>query len=168
MIKYNNLFPTMKYNGVLISDISHRFTLSPTLSSLVSKYHNIQIAEFSTPESISLRFYGTTDYWWLVLAINNIIDPLYDWLMSEDEVIRYCELKYGDDINEHHHYEDEEFNKYEADSIEMDRTPITNMEWELHLNDKKRRINIIGEKYLPIIENELNNMIKKYNPNIQE
>jgi hypothetical protein len=158
----------MIYNGMVISDISHRFTLVPTLSALTSRYYNVSITEGSTPESVSLGVYGTTDYWWLILAINNIIDPFYDWLMSEEEIIEYCNLTYGDSINEYHHWEDAEYNRYTSDSPEMDRTPITNLEWEIYLNDKKRRINVIAPKYLPQIESELKRVVKTYKTSSQE
>jgi|LWDU01.1.fsa_nt_gi hypothetical protein len=166
MIKYNKIYPKFTYNGVLISDISHRFTIQPTLITLAGQYYNISISENSTPESVSMRVYGTTDYWWLILAINNVIDPFYDWLMSDEEVTKYCILSY-DDINSYHHYEDSDFNMYDTDSPEADRTPITNLEWEIHLNDKKRRINVIASKYLPIIESELTNITKQYKPSAQ-
>lgn len=162
------MMPKMTYNGVSIVDISHRFSLNFSLKEVTTHYTEIQLFEGDTPESVSMRYYGTQDYWWLVLVVNNIIDPLYDWLMSDDEIYNYCKLLYGDEINAYHHYEDSDFNIYESQNTQENLMPVTNLEWHEHLNEKKRRINIIHSKFLPHIEKKLSEMIKNFKPQFQE
>lgn len=50
-------------------------------------YYTIKNGE--TPEIISYNYYGTTDYWWIILLYNNIFDPFYDWPLSETDLEQY-------------------------------------------------------------------------------
>ncbi len=124
----------MEYNGVSIADITVNFRLTKLTDNLSNFYTNIDIAEGTTPELVSLQVYGTTDYWWLVLLANDVIDPFYDWLMRESEVEAYANKLY-DNVNDIHHWED--------------------VEWEIHKNDKKRRISLIRAGDIPRVEEEL-------------
>lgn len=256
MIDYNKIIPKLEYNGVLISDISHRFMLSPKIAELSSEYTNVLISENETPERLSLRMYGTQDYWWLILATNHIIDPFYEWLMTEEEVTSYAEKLHGvDGKNDVKHYEDAEYNIYSEswgngsptpfmeshlfeeltrdefsieynyvkqgipywsyipdpsltidghctiDTVIVDDTnpasesistcvqhggtwdydneiekrwitfnlkPVTHIEWMMHLNDEKRRVNIVQKKHLPELESEFKKMFKGMKQQYQE
>ena len=154
MAKFYDMLPKFEYNGVLMTDITKNFKMIDLTEQLSNAYLSIDIEDGSTPESVSLDAYGSTDYWWLVLLANGVIDPFYDWLMSESEVYSYCEKMY-DDINGIHHWEDTEFIIYQTDSPEMNRTPITNLEHTIHENDKKRRISLIRADDIGKIEKEL-------------
>lgn len=159
MIKYQSLLPKLEYKGMTLADISHRFSLYDNVHKLSTDYLKINIVDSDTPERLSLKVYGTQDYWWLICAANNVVDPFYDWLMTDDEIIMYCEKVYGDDgMNDIHHYEDDEFNVYEFDASDLN--PITNLEHHIHENDKKRRVNIVKPEFLGQLETELNLYIK--------
>ena len=256
MIDYSKLMPKLEYNGVLITDISHRFKLSPVVQELASEYYNVTIEADETPESLSLKVYGQQDYWWLILVANNIIDPFYDWLMTDEEVVAYAEKLHGVDGKNHvMHYEDENYVKYSSDwgdspptpfmephlfeeltrdeyylkynyikqdipywsyipnpSLTIDGhctingvvspstdvssesiafcgraggvweydnelekrwitynlKPVTHIEWMLHLNDEKRRVNIIKPEHLPALEGEFRKMFKGMKQQYQE
>ena len=144
----------MEYNGVSIADITINFRLTKLTDNLSNFYTNIDIAEGITPELVSLQVYGTTDYWWLVLLANDVIDPFYDWLMRESEVEAYANKLY-DNVNDIHHWEDVEYNEYNENNVDETLTPVTNIEWEIHKNDKKRRISLIRAGDIPRVEEEL-------------
>jgi hypothetical protein len=156
---YGNLIPKLEYNGVSISDITHRFVMSEGLTKYKDSYYKMQIQQDQTPEVVSYVLYGTSDYWWVICAINNIIDPFYDWVMRETEVYAYAEKLY-DDINGIHHYEDEEFKVYENNNAEQTLEPITNLEWEIYKNDKKLRINTIKPEHINLVFKELRDRLK--------
>jgi len=50
-------------------------------------YYTVKNGE--TPEIISYNYYGTVDYWWMVLLYNNIFDPLYEWPVSDTDLEQY-------------------------------------------------------------------------------
>lgn len=43
-----------------------------------------------TPEGLSFNLYGTSRYWFLLLLINKIQDPFYDWILTDEECYEYA------------------------------------------------------------------------------
>lgn len=58
-------------------------------------YEEYEVLHGETPEEVSYRFYGTTDYSWAVLMFNNIVDPRFQWPVSEESLYKIVEDKYG-------------------------------------------------------------------------
>jgi len=48
------------------------------------------LSDYLTPEELSARMYGSNRYWFLLLMINEIIDPFFDWVLSNDSLIEYA------------------------------------------------------------------------------
>ena len=42
-------------------------------------YYEYQIKDGDTPENVAHRYYGSVDFHWVLLLMNEIIDPQYDW-----------------------------------------------------------------------------------------
>lgn len=64
---------------------------------IASTRYTIQTGE--TPEIISNKRYGSTDWYWTILILNNIIDMNNDWPVSDYELDLAIEKKYGADQN---------------------------------------------------------------------
>jgi hypothetical protein len=159
MKKYTELLPKLDYNGVLVTDITRRFAISDGVKEFKDEYYKTQIKQHQTPEVVSSVLYGTPDYWWVICAINDVYDPFYDWVMSDNEVYAYTEKKY-DDINGIHHFQDAEYNVYENNNAESTLEPITNIEYEMYQNDLKLRINTIKPKNIKRVVKEMRDRLK--------
>jgi hypothetical protein len=157
--KYTQMLPKLTYNGVTIADITHRIDMLKSVQDFESLYYTIKIEETMTPERVAEVAYGNQDYWWIVCTVNKVIDPFYDWVKTEAEVYRYVELAYDDKYGIHH-YEDQEYNQYETDSPENDRVPITNLDWEIYENDKKRSILLVKPENINDIVKEFEKWMK--------
>ena len=96
MPKYTQTLPKLTYNGVTISDITHRIDMLKSVRKYSALYYTVRIAEDVTPEIMAERYYGNQDYWWIVCTINKVIDPLYDWVKRETEVYAYVDKLYDD------------------------------------------------------------------------
>ena len=167
MAKYTKILPQVTYNGVSIADITHRLDMLKTVEKYATMYYSVTIDETATPEKVAEKYYGNQDYWWIVCAINRIIDPFYDWVMREPEVYAYCAKLY-DDPDEIHHWEDAGFIQYEEQSVQEDRVPVTNIEWKLHLNDQKRQIMLLKSSYVPRIVDEFSKWMRNSKQQVQE
>ena len=44
------------------------------------------IQDNDTPEDIAKKFYGSVEYWWIVLISNNIKQPFTEWLLTETQL----------------------------------------------------------------------------------
>ena len=57
-------------------------------------YYTYDIQEGDTPEMIAEKFYGDAERHWIVLLLNDIMDPFYDWPLSYRNFTKFIESKY--------------------------------------------------------------------------
>lgn len=146
-------YPIISYNGDIITDISRRFIIK-NIETDYSRdiYFEYIIKNWKSPENIAYDFYGSCDYIWLVLVINNIVDPVKDWLLQDSEVKSLIIEKYGmENIYSPHHYEK---NGIIYDHYESGSKLVTNYEYEVDLNEKKRKIKLIYPELVSTMESE--------------
>lgn len=90
-------YPQITYNfgnkSVTLVDIFKNVSFVDTNNDLAFDDYFIQDGE--TAEDVSLKFYGTTSYAWLVLLVNNKIDIKKDWFISTEEYLLYKENTLG-------------------------------------------------------------------------
>jgi hypothetical protein len=125
-------------------------------------FQKYQLQSGELPESLSNKLYGTTDYFWTILVINNIVNPFLDWPLSDNQVELLTTKKYGAgneyDIN---HYEwtgtDSHLAGLPLDAIDTASAiagtlpglsslyiSYTNLAWEIVQNMKKKAIIVIN------------------------
>lgn len=145
---YFEMFPSMLYtldNGVsaqVIQDILRRVQLSDELKSNGSFFDLYDVKDGETPEMVASRWYGNPQYHWIILLANEIIDPRFDWPMSQVNLIEYCKDKYtSSNIYLTHHYVDAD--GYEVNMNATGATPVSNFQYEDEINESKRRIKIL-------------------------
>ena len=83
----------------VVKDIFKRAILSKEFQNNNSYFELYEILGSETPEQLSFRFYGTQDLHWLILLTNNIVDPRFEWPLSQDNLIKQTEAKYGSERN---------------------------------------------------------------------
>lgn len=143
----------------LITDITRRITLSEEIKNLTGIYDQYDIREGDTPEKLADRLYGDSNYHWIILHVNEIIDPRFDWPLTQYDLEQYVISKYApNNIYATHHWED--VNGNWVNNTYPFATPISYFQHEDKLNEEKRRIKVLKPKYLDIIETEFDNKIK--------
>ena len=157
-----NVYPVINYDGESILDISKRFAIK-NIDTEKSKdiYFWHIIKNWKSPENIAYDFYGSCDYIWVILALNNIVNPITDWLMAEDELKMYIEEKYGRQMYDIHHYEQNGL-LYREKPLDSNGkiVTITNYEYEVLENEKKRAIKVLYPHMLSTIEHEVKALFK--------
>lgn len=128
-------------------------------------YKDYFVQADSTPESISNEVYKTVKYWWVIMIVNNMVNPFYDLPMSHDILVEYCKVRYGSPDVIHHFY-DETINRY-CDDVDTERylkmheanqglpvyiRPVTVLENEIELNNKRARIKIVNPQFVSVFE----------------
>lgn len=89
-----------------IQDIFKRVTLTYSTKTKRSSYNLYDVVDGETPEIVSHKFYNSTMYHWIILHANEILDPRFDWVMTQVDLIKYVKLKYGEEnMYKIHHYE---------------------------------------------------------------
>ena len=124
------------------------------------------VTDGQTPELVSQHVYGSTQYHWIILLANEIIDVQREWPKSQEELTLYVKDKYGaNNSSDIHHY------VLTADkSIVVDwdaakasdgtYTALTNLQYEEEVNDKKRQIKVLNPLFLSAVTKQFKQLIK--------
>ena len=101
MAKYFRHFPKTFYTpsddspGLdSVTNIISRFTIEPTLLENTNIFYPYDVQDTDTPEIIADKIYGNSERHWIVLAVNQIVDPQWDWPLNQDTFIKYVNDKY--------------------------------------------------------------------------
>ncbi len=84
-------------NGVNVKTLNPlvRHKLSNLLGFRAGTYYTYTVQDHQTPQFIADRYYGDVTLDWIILLANNIIDPQYDWPLSQLDLIEFIKNKYG-------------------------------------------------------------------------
>ena len=110
---------------------------------------------------------------WLIYLTNDIIDPMFDWPLSQITLEKYIAKKYGSistaqaTVHEYRKILNKQSVLFDGTIIpkrtlvidettyntlsEPDRESVSKYTYETELNDDKRQIKLISEKFLPEI-----------------
>lgn len=58
-------------------------------------YYVHRIKDGETPEGLAYKIYGNSERHWIILLMNEIIDPLYDWPLNYESFNKYIISKYN-------------------------------------------------------------------------
>ena len=162
-----------KYRNV--TNIMKRISFKPSVIEDISDYYPYRVKDGERPDIIAHQRYGTVAYAYLIMLINNIYDPLFDWPLSSQQFEKYLTNKYGSvtaAIGETKYYyqtiraevartgtsERIPAVKFIVDQTTYDalgtgdRSTQTAYEWEDELNDNKRDIKLINAEFIQDID----------------
>ena len=102
MANYFYNFPTTFYinsddNSDLdvVTDITKRVAFEEEFKKNSAAYIKFVVTDEDTPEIIAFKFYDDVEKHWIVLMMNDIIDPQFDWPMKERDLIKFINNKYS-------------------------------------------------------------------------
>ena len=102
MAKYFKYFQKVPYyqqiddkSFQIVTNLITRFSLEETFKNNTSVYNEYAIRDGETPEHLAKRFYGEQERHWIILMMNNIVDPFYDWPLEHKSFINYVTNKYA-------------------------------------------------------------------------
>ena len=111
-------------------------------------YYEYQVRDGETPENLSANIYGKSEYHWVFLIVNEIIDPRWDWPMTASTLLRYVQNKYGAGQElATHHYENEDGDVVHVNYAGI-KYSITNYDYEDQLNEQRRNIKVLKPRFL--------------------
>ena len=155
---YFSKFPPLLYSldlgktHTLITDFLRRVDFIKTFIENAAVYELYDIKDGETPDILADRLYGNSTYHWIIMLANDIVDPVLDWPMTQNELLKFCLQKYGEtNIYLVHHYEDS-FGMVVNQSPEA--YPVSNFQYESNLNEAKRQIKIIRKELIADVARE--------------
>ena len=136
------------------------------------------------PDNVAFKAYGDSNLDWLILASNNIVNIQTEWPLTQYNYDVYLLDKYGtyDKLNDAHHHETLEIKdsrgvtllkaglrvpsdfsfKYSDNNNAFSANPVkevTNLEYENEIQDQRRNIWILKDRYINIALDDLENIM---------
>ena len=159
---------------IVVKNIFKRAKLRTDLDQAITGFNYYTIKEGMRPDMIAQELYDNPELDWVVLISNNITNIRNEWPLSHNDLQEYMLDKYGSEANVAgvHHYETrkivDEYNRVVIPAgLEVDAnfsfkyknysnsivtvnpvSAITNYQYEVKLNDEKRRIRVLKPAYL--------------------
>ena len=174
MPKYFNTFPKRLYDldnsgrPKIVTDIFRRMKVRDNIKDNMALFASYDVPSGETPESLSYKHFGSTDYFWVICLMNNVQDRFYDWPLTDQAFEEYVKEKYGDPNGIHHYeYSQEsgdttkiiELPNDSATTIPAGATTITNYLYEERIQENNRRIRLIQPRFIDGIKKEFKNLM---------
>ena len=160
---YFNSFPSIPYDSVVdynfkeVKNLLRRVAVRAKVKTNALMYDTYDVKEGETPEMIADKLYDDPELHWVVLMVNDITDRYHDWPMDSGQFQDYLNDKYSD-INATHHYEiaqssgDTSVKIWIENDIDTSAysgaTIVTNYEYELEEQDRKRKIRLLDPRFI--------------------
>lgn len=230
MGRYFDYFPLIPYdiaqerysNFQNVTDILFRMRVVREMLVNISSYYPYIIKDGDRPDTLAEKVYRNSEAHWIILYANDMVDPQYDWPLTNKDFIKYIADKYGSTANAKttiHHYdmvikrENTDLNvidihRYQINEANLTsnlasslaNTPydtynslaftqsvdtynidgrtvvetinaesVTNWDYEVQVNDNKRKIRIIKPDYYPVIMDNFQKLTyNSANPNLRK
>ena len=193
---YFRELPNLEYQSFLSDTISsqsylkvknlfRRNKLRDDLQSNFTVFDKYEIMEGARPDTVAEELFGDSELDWVVLITAGIINVRDEWPLSNQELYKFTENKYGfENINNIHHYEtkevkdsrnrlilpkgkvvDSNFTIPKPDTSNEETVTlnpvigISNWEYETIKNEKKRSIYILRRMYLQQFLNDMRDIM---------
>lgn len=89
-------YTTIKSNNkdIVVKNLVTRATLLESLQRNIELFYDYSIQEGDTPETVAYKYYGDQYRYWIVLHANQIMNPQWDWPLTNQQFDDYLESKY--------------------------------------------------------------------------
>jgi hypothetical protein len=211
MANYFSKFPKVYHSfdgfnsSQFITNLLTRFTFEQSFKTNTAAFYEYDVREGDTPEIVASKIYSSPERHWIVLLMNEIVDPQFDWPLQYETLTRFIDAKYIDNAvsntagqgilwskaNIHSYYRVEKqrlpdgsisLQKYEVDANTYANTTIslnnsvtlsdnavvifdttketqTYYDYELSVNESKRRIKLLKPELVEALEEELGRLL---------
>jgi hypothetical protein len=162
-MQFFRYFPTIPYTFVnadgtftvfTTSQITAHVKILQALQQNLTVFYDYIIADGQRPDSVAQAVYGSVNYTWVILLINNIF-TLFDWPLTQDEFSNYITEAYGSLAAAQAISIYSTVSGVRVDDITYGLLPgpqqgaiMTAYDNELALNEAKRRIKVIPAAFV--------------------
>jgi hypothetical protein len=165
-------------NYLRVKNLFRRNKLRDDLQNTFTIFDKYEIVEGARPDTVAEEFYGSAELDWVVLMTANITRVRDQWPLSNRDLYRYAENKYGvTGLSSVHHYEttevkdslnrlilpagkvvDGDFTIPNPSNTATTLNPVINInnyEYEVRKNNEKSSIYILKPSYLQQFLNDM-------------
>jgi len=171
---------------VKVKNLFRRNKLRDDLQNVFTIFNKYEIMEGARPDTVAEEIYGDDQLDWVVLLTAGIINVRDEWPLSDREIYDFVESKYGlANINSNHHYETKEIKDsmgrlilpsgqvvdsnfsvtysengtYVTPTSSNTISGVSNYEYEVLKNNRKRSIFVLRSQYLQQFLNDMRDIM---------
>jgi hypothetical protein len=187
-ISYPSLLPSINKieDRITVKNIFKRSKLRSDIDQVITAFNYYYIEQGMRPDMVAQEIYDDSELDWVILTSNNITNIRDQWPLEHNDLHEYMLDKYGseENINGIHHYETrkivDEYNRVVIPAgLEVDVnfsfkyknysnsivtvnpvSAITNYQYEVKLNDEKRRIKVLKPQFVSLFLSDHKNIMK--------
>ncbi len=142
-----NNYPVIEYDlNKFIRDYYFRVVFYDNyVKNNIMNFHLYNLQHGDTPEGLSMQFFGSDQFWYMILLVNNIEDPFYDWNLSDEECMNYAKK-----------YVSEQYSSL----VDDEKQDMINETYTRIINSKRTQIYVPNENIIGFLHDEFIKMIK--------
>ena len=170
---------------ITVKNLFKRGALEQDILQDLSLHTKYKIQGDDRPDNVAFDYYESSELDWLVLTCNNIVNLQNEWPMLQNDFDRFLLDKYEtyENLDSTHHYETKEIKnslgvvivpeKLQCESdysityfdsntqrevtvLSADcTTEVTNYTYEERIEDKKRNIYVLKQRYIGVIQDDM-------------
>ena len=187
-ISYPSLLPSINKieDRITVKNIFKRSKLRSDIDQVITAFNYYYIEQGMRPDMVAQEIYDDSELDWVILTANNITNIRDQWPLEHNDLHEYMLDKYGSEANISgiHHYETrkivDEYNRVVIPAgLEVDVnfsfkyknysnsivtvnpvSAITNYQYEVKLNDEKRRIKVLKPQFISLFLSDHKNIMK--------
>jgi len=88
-------FPTISYNDTFAKNILARVNFNDVSRKNIIQYYSYTMSQYERVDNLAFDYYDDSDFAWLVMLANQVVDPYYDLNISDDDFNSLISTKYG-------------------------------------------------------------------------
>lgn len=93
--KYFTKFPLLSYANTTCRDLTKRVTINAEVRTNTDLYYPVEIGAGFRADELAEAYYEDEEMDWMVYLMNKIVDPYYEWYISEINFNDFIIEKYG-------------------------------------------------------------------------
>ena len=143
---YFKELPTLRYPSFLsdknssldyvdAKNLFRRVKLREDIQNILTLFDKYEIPEGFRPENVAEDLYGSDQLDWVVIVCAGIVNIRDEWPLSNNDLYEFSVVKYGDNLNDVHHFETKEV-KDSKNRVVLEKGKIVNQDFKLFYYDE--------------------------------
>ncbi len=143
---YFKELPTLRYPSFLsdknssldyvdAKNLFRRVKLREDIQNVLTLFDKYEIPEGFRPENVAEDLYGSDQLDWVVIVCAGIVNIRDEWPLSNNDLYEFSVVKYGDNLNDVHHFETKEV-KDSKNRVVLEKGKIVNQDFKLFYYDE--------------------------------
>lgn len=95
MAGYFNFFPSTEYANTIVTNVISKVKFDQSVQKNLAVFYPYTVEQGERPDQIAARYYNNPELDWVIYLANDIMDPYYDWPLSQNQFYSYITAKYG-------------------------------------------------------------------------